>query len=106
MGSCDIEKKSIYYFNKIASNEVRNYSAAHYLKNSLEPALMKILLKCFPGDKNEVEKYLKLAGYEGKAMDELINRTVGRDASTKFLYKGDRGRRYEQALLQQTGKKK
>lgn len=105
-GSGDIEKKRVYYYNKLASNEVRNYSAAHYLKNSLEPALMKILLQCFPGDKNEVEKYLKLAGYGGKAMDELINRTMGRDASTEFLYQGDRGRRYEQKLGQQTKKKK
>lgn len=33
-------------------------------------------------------KYIKLAGYENADAYSLIDRTVGRDAKTEFLYKG------------------
>ena len=80
------------------ANESRNSSARSSLDHFLAKDLMNILLLCFPGDKASVEKYLELAGYRGEEMDEFIDQTVGRDAHTEFLYKGDRGRRHEMKL--------
>lgn len=80
------------------ANSSRNSSARSSLDHFLAKDLMNILLLCFPGDKASVEKYLELAGYRDEEMDEFIDRTVGRDARTEFLYKGDRGRRHEMKL--------
>lgn len=80
------------------ANESRNSSARSSLDDFLAKELMNTLLLCFPGDKASVEKYLNLAGYRGEEMDEFIDRTVGRDVHTEFLYKGDRGRRHEMKL--------
>ena len=39
------------------------------------------------------------AGYrEKKEIDELIYRTVGRVPESEFLFRGDRGKRYEKKL--------
>lgn len=80
------------------ANESRNSSARSSLDDFLAKELMNTLLLCFPGDKASVEKYLNLAGYRGEELDEFIDRTVGRDVHTEFLYKGDRGRRHEMKL--------
>lgn len=80
------------------ANSSRNSSARSSLNDFLAKELMNTLLLCFPGDKASVEKYLNLAGYRGEEMDEFIDRTVGRDVHTEFLYKGDRGRRHEMKL--------
>lgn len=82
----------------LLANSSRNSSARSSLDDFLAKELMNTLLLCFPGDKASVEKYLNLAGYRGEEMDEFIDRTVGRDVRTEFLYKGDRGRRHEMKL--------
>lgn len=82
----------------LLANSSRNSAARSSLDDFLAKELMNTLLLCFPGDKASVEKYLNLAGYRGEEMDEFIDRTVGRDVRTEFLYKGDRGRRHEMKL--------
>lgn len=56
----------------------------------------------FPGKAHEVRKYINMAGYEGKEINELIDRTVGRDAETEFLYQGKHGREHDKKLKKRT----
>ena len=55
---------------------------------------MKHLLHYFPNHPREEECYIRLAGYR----DELIYRTVGRIPGSEFLFRGNRGKRYEKKL--------
>lgn len=60
---------------------------------------MKHLLHYFPNHPREEEYYIRLAGYrEEEEIDELIYRTVGRVPGSEFLFRGNRGRRYEKKL--------
>ena len=60
---------------------------------------MKHLLHYFPNHPREEECYIRLAGYrEEEEIDELIYRTVGRVPESEFLFRGDRGKRYEKKL--------
>lgn len=43
-------------------------------------------------------KYLKKAGYADQEIGDLIDRTVGRDGKTEFLYKGGRGRQHDRKI--------
>lgn len=53
----------------------------------------------FPKQPREVERYIRMAGYRGEEeIDELIYRTVGRVPESEFLFKEDRGKRYEKKL--------
>ena len=60
---------------------------------------MKHLLHYFPNHPREEECYIRLAGYrEEEEIDELIYRTVGRVPGSEFLFRGNRGKRYEKKL--------
>lgn len=52
----------------------------------------------YPGQAGEVVKYLKKAGYADQEIGDLIDRTVGRDGRTEFLYKGDRERQHDRKI--------
>lgn len=45
------------------------------------------LIELFSEKKAKVLQYIRMAGYEDNQIDELTNRTVGRDSTTEFLYK-------------------
>ncbi|MCC8148348.1 hypothetical protein [Akkermansia sp.] len=92
------EPRSIYYNNKLLSNENRNSSCKYDLEKMLEPAFVEMLVRFYPGQAGEVVKYLKKAGYADKEIGDLIDRTVGRDGRTEFLYKGDRGRQHNKKV--------
>ena len=54
----------------------------------MEKDFLTMLVNCLPGKRGEVVKYIRLAGYKDNEINGLIDRTVGRDAKTEFLYKG------------------
>ena len=89
------DPRSIYYNNKLLSNEDRNNNCKYHLEKRLEPAFVGMLVRFYPGQAGEVVKYLKKAGYADQEIGDLIDRTVGRDGRTEFLYKGDRGRQHD-----------
>ncbi len=55
----------------------------------MEPQFMETLVYLFPGRYNDVKEYILKAGYTEDEIPGLIDRTVGRDASTDFLYRGE-----------------
>lgn len=65
-------------------------NAAKMRTDSLEKTFLNLLVEYFPGNAALVRKYIKLAGYSDKEIPDLIDRTVGREPKTKFLYKGAR----------------
>ncbi len=85
------DPRSIYYNNKLLSNEDRNGNCKYHLEKRLEPAFVEMLVRFYPGQAGEVVKYLKKAGYADQEIGDLIDRTVGRDGKTEFLYKGAAG---------------
>ena len=56
--------------------------------NYLEKVFMELLVAEFPGTYAKVEDFLLKAGYSREDIPGLIDRTVGRDAKTDFLYQG------------------
>lgn len=89
------DPRSRYYSNKLLANKKRNDSCRFYLEKRLEPAFVEMLVRFYPGQAGEVIKYLKKAGYADKEIGDIIDRTVGRDGRTEFLYKGDRARKQD-----------
>ena len=67
--------------------ERRNRDIPHIVKG-MEKDFVEILVNYFPGKKGEVVKYIRMAGYRNDEINSLIDRTVGRDGKTEFLYKG------------------
>ena len=63
-------------------------NAAKMRTDSLEKTFLNLLVEYFPGNAALVRKYIKLAGYSDKEIPNLIDRTVGRESKTEFLYKG------------------
>ena len=59
---------------------------------------MEMLVRFYPGQAGEVVKYLKKAGYADQEIGDLIDRTVGRDGKTEFLYKGGWGRQHDRKI--------
>lgn len=92
------DPRSICYNNKLLSNEDRNNNCKYHLEKRLEPAFVGMLVRFYPGQAGEVVKYLKKAGYADQEIGDLIDRTVGRDGRTEFLYKGDRGRQHDRKI--------
>ena len=95
---CGADPRSIYYNNKLLSNEDRNNNCKYHLEKRLEPAFVEMLVRFYPGQAGEVVKYLKKAGYADQEIGDLIDRTVGRDGRTEFLYKGDRERQHDRKI--------
>ncbi|MCC8148779.1 hypothetical protein [Akkermansia sp.] len=80
--------KRINFENKIIVHEIRNNKAYQMLETSLEKKWLSVLLKCYPGQTAVLKRYLNAGGYESKEIPDLLNRTVGRNKNTEFLYKG------------------
>ncbi len=79
-------------------NEDSNDNGKYHLEKRLEPAFVEMLVRFYPGQAGEVVKYLKKAGYADQEIGDLIDRTVGRDGKTEFLYKGGRGRQHDRKI--------
>lgn len=75
------------YSNMYILAQNRQITAKSNVEN-MENRFVTSLVENFPGQKADVLKYLRMAGYEDSEIDALIDRTVGRDSKTEFLYKG------------------
>lgn len=53
----------------------------------VEDDLIKILIRYFPGRTVEARQYIRMAGYEDREINDLVNRTAGRKADSEFLYR-------------------
>ena len=71
----------------------RNSKIKSFLKDK-GGSLLRILLDNYPGKTTEVFKYLKLAGYEEGEMMEFIDREMGKNKDTEFLYQSSLGRKF------------
>lgn len=67
--------------------ETRNEVFKDEVKD-LEKSLMELLISVFPGDYARVQEFILDAGYSKEDIPSLIDRTVGRDHKTDFLYRG------------------
>ncbi len=74
--------------------ETRNEVFGDEVKH-LEKALMKLLVSEFPGQYGKVENFILEAGYSKEDIPGLIDRTVGRDEKTDFLYKGKHRQKHD-----------
>lgn len=54
----------------------------------LEKSFMKLLVSVFPADYAKVQELILETGYSKEDILSLIDRTVGRNNKTDFLYKG------------------
>jgi len=61
----------------------------------LERSFMKLLVSEFPGQYGKVENFILEAGYSKEDIPGLIDRTVGRDEKTDFLYKGKHRQKHD-----------
>lgn len=68
------DPRSYVYMNKLAFNETRNELLRSSLERSYIPNFIKMLVKFFPGQVNEVKKYLRIAGYTEEEITELIKK--------------------------------
>ena len=95
----EISKRNyLFFINKQILRDNRNSTIPSYI-NMMEELLMGRLWSYFHGQPREVEKYIKLAGYQSEEeIDELIFRTLARTPKTEFLYQGARGKRYERKI--------
>lgn len=75
------------YKLKINMQDRRNSQMKDIIRRS-EKDFIILLLDLFPGKSGEVRKYIKMAGYATQEIRDLVDRTVGREPRTEFLYKG------------------
>ena len=61
----------------------------------LEKSFMKLLVSEFPGQYGKVANFILEAGYSKEDIPGLIDRTVGRDEKTDFLYKGKHRQKHD-----------
>ena len=79
--------------NKMVVKELRNSSIEWYFHRR-EGILINILLLNYPEKSSEIFNYLKMAGYEEKEMMPLVDRAIGRNKKTEFLYQSNLGRKF------------
>ena len=91
--------------NMILRRAFRNRTAARLVSQN-EKDFVATLVNFFPENKRAVEKYILQAGFGSDEMDNLIDRTVGRDKKTEFLYKGERGRRHDKKVREASAERK
>lgn len=84
--------------NNITIVTRRHALARDLLALMLEEQFVEILIKYFPENANEVLKYIKMAGYQGTEISDLIDRTVGRNGKTEYLYKGRIGQEHKKKM--------
>lgn len=85
---------------KLSILERRNNAINNLISSLLEEQFVNMLIRYFPDKSNEVLKYIKMAGYGGAEISELIDRAVGRDSKTEYLYKGRIGQEHARKLKQ------
>ena len=66
----------------------RNRSMKRIIEEWLEKRLIRILAGYFPGRTAEARRYIRMAGYEDREINGLVDRTLGRTGKTEFLYRG------------------
>ena len=79
------------FLNEVADGESFINSRNQVIEDEtkdLEKSFMEILVSIFPGKYSKVEEFLLQAGYTKEEIPNLIDRTVGRNNKTDFLYKG------------------
>lgn len=79
--------------NNLVTRESRNSFIRSFLQRR-EGALPSILLLNYPDKATEFFNYLKMAGYKEEEMMDLVDRTMGREQKTEFLYKSGVGRKF------------
>lgn len=77
------------YSNMYVTAQNRQLSAKSSLENR-ETVWMNTLVEHFPGNKADILRFIRMAGYRDDEMVKLFNRTVGHGPKTDFLYKGFR----------------
>ena len=80
-------EKSVNYRNNLIIRENRNNDFKNNLE-FLEKTFVEQLVRYYSKNKKEVYHHLISAGYTAKEIPALIDRTVGKDANTEFLYQG------------------
>ena len=83
-GQFDARQNYLRMYGTARKRHQEAESNVEYMEKRFVPSLVEN----FPGQKADVLKYLRMAGYEDKEIDSLIDRTVGREPKTEFLYKG------------------
>ena len=66
----------------------RNDDMKYEIEEWLEEDLIRILVGYFPGRAAEARQYIRMAGYEDREINGLVDRTLGRAKETEFLYRG------------------
>lgn len=66
---------------------LRNQVIEEEIKD-IEKSFIEVLVSVFPGKYAKVEEFILKGGYSKDEIPDLIDRTVGRDNKTDFLYKG------------------
>ena len=87
------EKRVKLFQYRASTMERRN----DMIKNDMlfmEKDFTTMLTRYFSGNVTKIKQYIKQAGYTDKEIPDLLNRTVGRNAKTEFLYKGT-GKRHK-----------
>lgn len=84
--------------NEIADGEsyirARNMVVEDEIKYN-EKVFLKLLVSEFPGQYGKVENFILEAGYSKEDIPGLIDRTVGRNNETDFLYKGKHRQKHD-----------
>ena len=78
---------------RMSTMERRNDTARNNL-NLMEKDFINMLTRYFSDNAGKAKQLIKQAGYTDKEIPDLLNRTVGRNAKTEFLYKGT-GKRHK-----------
>lgn len=86
---------------KLSILERRNTVINSFISSILEEQFVDMLMQYYPNNPGEVLKSVKMAGYEGSEILELIDRTVGRNFKTEYLYQGWIGKEPKKKLKQQ-----
>lgn len=90
-GKLDIELKNwengVNYFNHLGRLQTRNEIIKVKI-DALEEDFVPMLVRYFSNKAKDVRKYLKMAGYENREANDLIDRSIGRNPKTDFFYKG------------------
>ena len=80
------EATMVFYFNRLSIQGRRNFKAKGLIEE-IEKDLIPLLIKFYPTKAATVKKYLSEAGYTDKEMPFLLDRTIGRVPSARYLYK-------------------
>lgn len=80
-------ENGVDYLNHLGRIRTRN-EIIKFKIDSLEEDFVPMLVRYFPNKAKDIRKYLKMAGYENREANTLIDRSIGRNSKTEFLYQG------------------